>query len=121
MKRIATLAALAMTLASGRADPLAGRIAGAPVDCIDPSRLNGPDIVDADTILYRQSGKRIWVSGPVGQCPSLRTGDTLVVELYGGRLCRNDRFRTITPGISIPSGVCRFRAFVPYDRSTPSR
>ena len=114
--RMITLAALAMTLMAGRADPLADRVAGTPVDCIDLSRINGPDIVDANTILYRQSGKRIWVTGPVGECPSLRTRDTLIVDVYGSRLCRNDRFRTVTPGLSIPSGVCRFGRFVPYDR-----
>jgi hypothetical protein len=114
--RIVTLAALAMTVTAGRSDPLAGRVAGPPVDCIDLSRVNGPDIVDANTIIYRQSGKRIWVTGPVDECPSLHPRDTLVVEVYGSRLCRNDRFRTVTPGLSIPSGVCRFRQFVPYDR-----
>ncbi len=114
--RIITLVALATTLMAGRSDPLDGRVAGAPVDCIDLSRINGPDIVDASTILYRQSEKRIWVTGPVGECPSLRPMDTLIVEVQGSRLCRNDLFRTVTPGLSIPSGVCRFRRFVPYDR-----
>ena len=114
--RIITLAALATTLMAGRSDPLDGRVAGAPVDCIDLSRINGPDIVDASTILYRQSAKRIWVTGPVGECPSLRPMDTLIVEVQGSRLRRNDLFRTVTPGLSIPSGVCRFRRFVPYDR-----
>ncbi len=116
--RLMTLAALAMTLTAGQADPLAGRVAGTPVDCVDLSRINGPDIVDADTILYRQSGKRIWVTGPVGECPSLRPRDTLIVEVHGSRLCRNDLFRTVTPGLSIPSGICRFRRFVPYDRAS---
>ena len=114
--RMITLAALAMTLMAGRADPLADRVAGTPVDCIDLSRINGPDIVDANTILYRQSAKRIWVSGPIGECPSLRPLDTLIVEVHGSQLCRNDLFRTVTPGLSIPSGICRFRPFVPYDK-----
>ena len=119
MRRLATLAALALTLAAGRSDPLAGWVAGPSVECIDLQRINGPDIVDADTILYRESGKRIWVSGPVGKCPSLRPLDTLIVEVRGSQLCRNDMFRTVTPGLSIPSGVCRFRRFVPYDRPNP--
>lgn len=116
MNRLLTLAALGLSLAAAKSDPLAGRVAGAPVDCVDLSRLNGPDIVDSHTILYRQSGKRIWVTGPVGECPSLRPYDTLIVEVRGSRLCRNDLFRTVTPGLSIPSGICRLRSFVPYDR-----
>ncbi|WP_235529819.1 hypothetical protein [Sphingomonas sp. Leaf242] len=103
-------------LGAGKSDPLAGRTAGAPVRCIDLQQLNGPEIVDAHTILYRQSGKRIWKTGPVGECPSLRPFDTLIVDVYGGQLCRNDRFRTVSVGMSIPSGYCRFRDFTPYDK-----
>ncbi|MEG8018176.1 hypothetical protein [Sphingomonas sp. LR55] len=71
----------------------------------------------SQTILYRQSGKRIWKTGPVGECPSLRPLDTLIVDAYGGQLCRNDRFRTVSAGMSIPSGYCRFRDFTPYDKA----
>ena len=46
----------------------------------------------------------------------LKPNDTLIVEVHGSRVCRNDLFRTVTPGLSIPSGICRLRSFVPYDR-----
>ncbi|SFO08107.1 hypothetical protein [Sphingomonas sp. OK281] len=118
--RGAVLAAVALLtagmLVAGKSDPLAGRRAGTPVRCVNLQLLNGPEIVDAQTILYRQSGKRIWKTGPVGECPSLRPLDTLIVEVYGGQLCRNDRFRTVSAGMSIPSGSCRFRDFTPYDK-----
>jgi hypothetical protein len=115
MMRVPVLAALALALVAGKSDPLAGRVAGTPVRCIDIGRNDGPDIVDSQTILYRQSGKRIWKTGPVGECPSLRPLDTLIVDVYGGQICRNDRFRTISNGTSIPSPYCRFRDFTPYD------
>ena len=83
MMRAVLLAALALPLLAGRSDPLEGRIAGAPVRCIDLQQLNGPEIVDSQTILYRQSGKRIWKTGPVGECPSLRPLDTLIVDAQG--------------------------------------
>jgi hypothetical protein len=95
---------------------LAGRVPGQAEDCITLSSNQGPQIVDAQTILYRQSGKRVWRTGPIGACPSLRPLETLVVEVWGGQLCRNDRFRVITPGLSIPSGYCRFDRFTPYDK-----
>ena len=101
--RIAALAALALTLVAGRDDPLAGRIAGTPVRCIGIGLVQGPTILDATTILYRQSGKRVWRTGPVGPCPQLRPLSTIIVDIYGGQLCRNDRFRLIEPGLSIPS------------------
>jgi hypothetical protein len=118
--RAAVLAAVALLTVgmpgAGKSDPLAGRVAGTPVRCIDLQQLNGPEIVDSQTILYRQSGKRIWKTGPVGECASLRPFDTLIVDVYGGQLCRNDRFRTVSVGMSIPSGYCRFRDFTPYDK-----
>ncbi len=116
MTRVLLAAALALTLVAGKSDPLAGRIAGKPVRCVDLQQLGGPEIVDSQTILYRQSGRRIWKTGPVGECPSLQRFDTLVVDVFGGQLCRNDRFRTVSAGMSIPSATCRFRDFTPYDR-----
>lgn len=117
------IAALALVASIGAAAPakddvakaLAGRVPGKAENCITLSRVDGPQIVDAETILYRQSGRRVWRTGPVGHC-SLRPLDTLVVEVWGGQLCRNDRFRVITPGLSIPSAYCRFDSFTPYDK-----
>lgn len=115
--RAATLAALSLTLLGARSDPLVGRVADAPVDCIDSQRVQGPDIVDNRTILYRQSGRRIWVTHPAGSCPALRPlNNRLVVERSGLTLCRNDRFQVIGSGSTVPSSYCRFGAFTPYDK-----
>lgn len=116
IRPIALAALAALTLSAGKSDPLEGRVAGKPATCIDLDFSTSPQIVDAHTILYRQSGKRIWKTGPVGDCPSLRPFDTLIVDAYGTRICRNDRFRTVQNGMSIPSGYCRFRDFTPYDK-----
>ena len=117
MRRALVLAAvLAAPIAAAKSDPLAGRLAGPPSECVNLSSLEGPQIVDDHTILYRQSGRRIWRTGPVGPCPSLRPFGVLIVDVYGGQLCRNDRFRVKDPNLSIPSGYCRFSAFVPYDK-----
>lgn len=106
---------LALALVAAKDDPLAGRVAGTPVTCIDPSLSDGPQITDAGTIVYRRGGKRLWVSTPIGRC-TLRPLSTLIVERYGSQLCRNDRFRVIDPPQSIPSAYCRFGAFVPWDK-----
>lgn len=116
MRKVMTLALLPLTLIGAKSDPLAGRVAGTPVDCIDLSSAQGPEIVDANTILYRESGKRIWKVSPTDACPSLRPMATMIVDVYGGRLCRNDRFRTVEMGMSIPSASCRFGQFTPYDK-----
>ena len=114
--RAATLGAIAMTLAAGRSDPLAGRIAGPPRQCFDLFQNAAPQIVDSRTILYSRTAKRIWRTGPTGACPALRPMTTLVVEVYGGQICAGDRFRVVESTSHIPSGYCRFQRFVPYDK-----
>jgi len=114
--RAMVAAAALLPLVAARDEPLAGRVAGAPVDCIDLSTVTGPEIVDTRTILYRRGG-RTWRTGPIGTCPSLRPFQIVIADVYGAQLCRNDRFRLLTPSTSIPSGYCRFDRFTPFDRS----
>ena len=113
---ISRLLLLTLALAAAKDDPLAGRIAGQPVNCIDAQLTQGPDVLDAHTILYRETNRRIWRTEPIGTCPELEPISTLIVEIYGAQLCRNDRFRVRRPGELIPGPVCRFGAFTPYDK-----
>jgi hypothetical protein len=115
-RRIAALLATGIALVASRDDPLAGRIAGPPVACIDLARVQGTTILDDKTILYRQSGKRVWRAVPIGSCEALRPPATIIVDVYGGQLCRNDRFRLLSYGMTIPSSYCRFGNFTPYDK-----
>ncbi|MBN8806779.1 MAG: hypothetical protein J0I47_00860 [Sphingomonas sp.] len=116
------LAALAGSAApaASRQDPLdrelGGRIAGTPVDCVDNSRLMGPQVIDDRTILYRESGLRTWRNDLPESCPGLRPNTVLIVNVYGSQLCRNDRVRTIDPGSIIPGPTCRLGKFTPYDK-----
>ena len=121
MRRVATLAALVLTLTATRSDPLAGRVAGPPRECVDLQRLQGPAVEDAGTIVYHESGRRLWVTHAIGPCPALRPITTLIVDVYGAQLCRNDRFRVLEPNANIPSGICRFDRFTPYDKVDSSR
>lgn len=97
------------------ATALAGRVAGKPTDCIDPQFSDGPQVIDDHTLIYRQ-GRRIWRNDLPAACPSLNPQSTLIISRWGGQLCRNDTFRTIETGSTIPSGICRFGDFTPYDR-----
>lgn len=116
MIRAALLLVAAGLSVGAKRDPLAGRVAGTPQDCISLNQNSSPVIVDEHTILYHQTARRVWRTEPVGACPSLRPNLILIVDLYGSRVCRNDRFRTLSPNTSIPSGICRFSRFTPYDR-----
>ena len=114
------LAVAAALMASGTAlaakpDPFAGRVAGPPVRCVNTSLLvRNPEVIDSRTIVYR-AGRRLWRTGPVDECPGLRPMTTLVVQVYGGRICGGDRFQTLASGTAFPGGPCRFREFTPYD------
>ncbi len=109
------LAGLVAAAPAVERDPLAGRVAGAPVDCVDRSRLGGPDIIDNRTILYRQSASRIWRNDLPEACVGLRPTATLIVEAYGSQSCRNDRFQPREWGSVIPGPYCRLGKFTPYD------
>ena len=108
---------LALTAAAHQPkDRLAGRVAGAPVDCIDPTFTGGPTIIDRTTIQF-ESGRTIYRATPIGSCTSsLEPVSTLIVEQFGGELCRSDRFRVLRLGESIPSPFCRFGQFTPYTK-----
>ncbi|MET4896144.1 hypothetical protein RN629_03095 [Sphingomonadaceae bacterium jetA1] len=115
--RMMTLAALGLALTAARSDPFAGRVAGPPVQCVGTSAAqSGPSIADNGTIVIDAGGRRIWRAQVRGMCPGLQPFNTLIVERWGSQLCRNDRFRVLEPGLSIPSAWCFFDGFVPYDR-----
>lgn len=97
------------------ADALKGRVAEPPQRCINASSLEAPRII-GETLVYRQGG-RLFVTRAEGGCPSLIGDPLLITEIYGGNLCRNDRFRTVPRGTSIPGPTCRFGDFVPYSRA----
>ena len=117
---LAGCAASADRLTNAEADELAqtfaGRTAGAPVDCVDVQPSSGRFRGIGGAIVLGDGG-RLYRSDPVDGCRFLRGDPVIVVDVYGSRVCRNDRFRTIDRGASIPSADCRFGAFVPYERT----
>ena len=95
------------------AEALEGRVAGKPQDCVSTMGLGGPQIIDANTLLYREGG-RIWRNDLPSSCPSLDRFSIIVAELHGSQICRNDMFRPVDPGSRIPGPRCRFGQFTPY-------
>ncbi len=119
MRRTATIAAvlgLTLTLSAAKSDPFAGRVAGPPAQCVDTSTtMSGPVIADKDMIVI-QAGRRLWRAKVRGQCFGIQPFNSLLIERWGSQLCRNDRFRVLQQGLSIPSQWCFFDGFVPYDK-----
>ncbi len=122
---LAAGAAAAMTQ-DGQPDPppspaltqaIAGRVAGKPENCVEQTRVNGPEPVDQRHILYRQSGKRIWINTLRGFCPPLVNDYLLVFDnQWGLQLCRNDRFQVATRNGGVSFAYCFLGTFTPYDK-----
>ena len=112
--RLLVLPAL-FVLVGGARDPLAGRVAGAPSECISLRSNEGPVIGGDHVLLFRESGRRIWRTEPVGRCTPLREPATIITERYSDQLCRDDLFRVREPGDIVAGPICRYGSFVPYD------
>lgn len=97
------------------ADELKGLTPGEPIRCISASSTNGPQIIDKDTVLYRQ-GRTVYRNELPAECRGLEPGNTLIIEVHGGQTCQNDKFRVIEPGQSIPGPYCRLGKFTPYKK-----
>lgn len=96
------------------AKALAGRVPGKTSECIDV-RADGPQIIGKQILLYRQ-GSRLWRNDLVAACPSLGSFATVIIDVHGSQICRNDHFRTIRSGETIPSPICRLGNFTAYDK-----
>ena len=92
---------------------LAGRVAGAPENCIPTSQGQSLDIVDSRTLSHRD-GRTLWVNRLESECPGLRPMDTLIVEVQGSQYCRGDHVRSVPFGGGIPGPVCILGQFTPY-------
>lgn len=78
--------------------------------------LSGPQIIDRNTVLYNRGGT-VWRANLADSCPGLTPFSTMIVEVRGSQLCRNDQFRVVDVGMTIPGGFCRFESFTPYERT----
>ena len=124
---IVALLALPLTLAAAADAPaplsakahkeLAGRTAGAPVSCVQLSRLQSTRIVDATAIIYKQSSRLWYVNQPDnGRCPLLRPNRVLITSTPSGQLCGNDLVTIAEASSPITYGACGLGQFVPYTK-----
>ncbi|HYG30182.1 MAG TPA: DUF6491 family protein [Allosphingosinicella sp.] len=100
---------------SALARQLAERVAGEPDRCV--SRIGSTSLhpVDRRTLVYDTPGT-LWVNRLRAECPGLRPDSLIVIEASGESYCRNDRFRAVERGSSIPGPTCLLGDFTPYRR-----
>jgi endonuclease YncB( thermonuclease family) len=91
----------------------AGRTAGPPENCVPIESQQALHVVDRQTLAV-EVGRTTWINRLEAPCPGLDPSSTLVTETWGGRYCRGDHVRSVTPGMSIPGPVCVLGNFTPY-------
>jgi hypothetical protein len=100
------------------AKELKGKVAGEPRNCISNTRNVDAIRISDDTLLYRESGRVVYVNKLRGSCPGLTRGDDImVVETYSGQLCSGDLIRLVDRTSGIPGPVCSLGEFTPYRRA----
>jgi hypothetical protein len=94
---------------------LAGRVADAPVDCIDLHRIRSSRVISGTAIIY-DAGNVLYVNRPENGAEELNQWDTMVTRTPSTRLCSIDTVTMIDPGSRSFSGVVFLGDFVPYRR-----
>jgi Family of unknown function (DUF6491) len=96
---------------------LKGKVAGEPRSCISNSRNISSIRISDDTLLYRESGRTVYVNKLRGPCPGLTRGDDImVVETFSGQLCSGDLIRLVDRTSGIQGPVCSLGEFTPYKK-----
>lgn len=94
---------------------LAGKVAEAPVDCINNDHATNLVRVSDDILLYRTSGRLVYKNQLKGSCPGLaRDSDIVVTETFGSKYCKGDLVRLVDRTSGIPGPTCLLGEFTPY-------
>lgn len=93
---------------------LDGLVADAPRPCIPLSDSRDVEIVDRGTILFPNGSGLVYRNDPVGGCPGLGAGRTIVSTSPGSQLCRGDGIRVVDQLSGSVVGACAYSDFVPY-------
>ena len=95
---------------------LAGKVAQAPMTCLPSYRANDMIRIDDDTVVFRDSSRRVYVNHMRGPCSGLAsTSNALVTREYGGLgPCSGDIARVVDTASHMTVGSCAWGEFVPY-------
>jgi len=94
---------------------LEGRVAGAPVDCIQLRDIRSSRIIDGIAILY-DTGSTIYLNRPASGASWLDDNDVLVTDTHSSQLCSIDVVRLFDSASHAPDGSVGLGKFIPYTR-----
>lgn len=96
---------------------VAGKVAGAPVQCLPSYNMNDMVVIDESTVAYRLGGNRVYVNHLQGACNGLGRNAIMVTKSVGGSdSCRGDIVTMVDQSSRMLTGSCAFGDFIPYER-----
>jgi hypothetical protein len=98
------------------ASALRGRVAGAPVRCIDYSTGMSTRVIEGVGILYEGAGNTIYLNRPNGNLRALSGWNIPVTRIQGGSLCQREIINMVDSSTRSLAGMVSLGAFVPYRR-----
>lgn len=101
--------------AAALARATAGRVAGAPVDCLDRRRSNDFQIAGRN-LIFRVSPRLTYVNQVSPGCEIGAPRQALVFRSPSSQLCRGDIAESVDPVAGAGLGSCALGQFVPYER-----
>jgi hypothetical protein len=94
---------------------LEGRVAGKPVNCINPAFYSSVRVFDKTAIVY-ESGRTMYLQRPRSGLNSLDNNAVLVTNIRGSQLCSVDIVRLQDRTTFFYRGFIGLGEFVPYTR-----
>ena len=97
---------------------LSGKVPQPPLSCLPSYRANDMILVDDDTLVFRDSGNRVYVNHMRGPCNGLANSNNALVthEYTGPGPCSGDIARVVDTMTRMDVGSCAWGDFVPYVR-----
>ncbi len=97
---------------------LAGKSAGTPLSCLPSWRSNNMVVIDDNTVVFRDTGSRVYVNNFRDGCSNLGSGwYSLVTRHTGSSLCSGEIAQVVDLGSGMTVGACSLGEFVPYTRT----
>ena len=95
---------------------LAGKVAQAPMTCLPSYRASDMIRIDDDTLVFRDSSRRVYVNHMHGPCSGLASSNNALVtrEFTGPGPCSGDIARVVETMSHMTVGSCAWGDFVPY-------
>ena len=94
---------------------LAGRTAGAPLECVSSRDIRGPRIVGG-ALIFDTGGSTVYLNRASGGCALFDEGRAVRTRTTTGRLCRGEIVTIFDPVSGTEFGGCTLGQFVPYSR-----